>query len=73
MVKFSRSNLWHDQKGLVTRNVHVKYESFTSNSSKEITKVKFKRNVGHRSRSRSRGRPWCHLKGVSLAEYTCRI
>ena len=31
---------WYKRKGLVTRNIQVKYESFMSNSSKVIGKVK---------------------------------
>ena len=42
-------NCWYDQKGLITRKVHVKYESFISNASKGMAKVKVFRNVGRRS------------------------
>ena len=31
---------WYEQKGHITRNVHVKYESPTSNGSKDKDKVK---------------------------------
>ena len=33
-------NFWLDWKGLITRKVHVKYESSTSNGSKVMAKVK---------------------------------
>ena len=44
--------LWYDQKGLVTRNVHVKYESSISCVSKVMANVKICRYmyVGQRSR-----------------------
>ena len=34
-------HFWHDQKCIITRNVHVKYKSSTSNDSKVMAKVKF--------------------------------
>ena len=43
-------NFWYEQKGLITRNVHVKYESPTTNGSKVIANVKVFRYVGQRSR-----------------------
>ena len=39
-------NFWHYRKGLITRIVHVKYESSTFKGSKVMTKVKVFRNVG---------------------------
>ena len=57
-------NFSHDLKDLMTRNVHVKYESSISNGSKVKTNVKVFRNVGQRSQSISQGhRPWFQLKG----------
>ena len=44
-------NFGRDRKTLVTRNIHVKYESSTSNGSKVMAKVKVLKNVGQRSRS----------------------
>ena len=44
--KVTRSKLWYKRKGLVTTNVHVKYDSPTSNDN--VFKYK-----GQRSRSRS--------------------
>ena len=38
-------NFWHEWKGLITRNVHMKYKS-TSNGSKVVAKFKVFRNVG---------------------------
>ena len=32
-------NFWYGRKGLITRNVHVKYGSSTSNASKFKTKI----------------------------------
>ena len=32
-------NCWHGQKGLITKNIHVKYESSISNGSKVMAKV----------------------------------
>ena len=54
---------WHDGKGLITRNKHVKYESSTFHGSKVMAKVKVFRNVGQRSRSRSQGHRPCHFEG----------
>ena len=45
---------FHGWKGL-TRNVHVKYESPTSNGSNVMVKIKVFKYVGQRSRSRSLG------------------
>ena len=39
-VNVTRSKLWYDVKGLVTRNTHVKYERFVSHGSFVMTKVK---------------------------------
>ena len=33
--------IWCEQKGLITRSVHVKYESATSNGWKVIAYIKF--------------------------------
>ena len=55
---------WHDWKGLIIRNVHMKYESSTSHGSKVMAKVKIFRNVGQRSWSKSQCHQLrCHLKG----------
>ena len=54
-------NFWHDQKNLITRNVHEKYESSTSNDLKVMTKVIFFLML-----VKSQGKvhqPRCHLKG----------
>ena len=57
-------NCWHNQKGIITRNVHMKYESSTSNGSKVMAKVYVFTNVGQGSPSRSEGHgPPCYLKG----------
>ena len=63
-VKVTKSKLFARLEGLITGNVHMKYESSTSNGSKAMTKVKVFRNVGQRSWPRSQGhRPWFCLKG----------
>ena len=55
------ANCWHAQKSFITRILH----DSTSNGSTIMTKVKVFRNVGQRSRSRSRGhQPRWHLKGL---------
>ena len=43
----------HDQKGYITRNSQMKYESTTSNGSKVFTKVKVFRNLCQSAWSRS--------------------
>ena len=56
--------LWYDVNGLVTRNIHVKYESPTSYDSLVMTKVKVFSKVGQISRSRSLGKKlWYDVKG----------
>ena len=54
-IPFGLKNYLELWKGLITRNVHEKYESPTLNGSKVMTKVKVFRYVGQRSRSRSLG------------------
>ena len=48
--------IWFQQKGLTTRNTHVKYESPISFVSKVMAKVKFFSKVGQKSRSRLRSK-----------------
>ena len=56
--------LWYHVKGLVTRNIHVQYESSISSGFKVMAKVKFSK-VGLTSSSRSRGQKlWYHVKGL---------
>ena len=50
--------LWHGRKGLITNNVHVKYETSTSNYFNGMATVKV-RNVGQGHQ------PRCHLKGFN--------
>ena len=45
-VKGHGQNFLHQWNDLITSNVHVKYESFTSDGSKVMTKVEVFRNVG---------------------------
>ena len=39
-VNVNRSKFWYPCKGLVTRNVHMKYESPTSSGKEAMAKVK---------------------------------
>ena len=56
---------WFQQKGLATRNTHVKYESPTSFGSKVMPKVEFFSKVGQKSTSRSRSQKcWYRQKGL---------
>ena len=58
---------WKDR---ITRNVHEKYESPTSNGSKAMTNIKGFRYVGQRSRSSSRGQEFgMNRKATSQAMY----
>ena len=52
MLKVTKSNISYEQKSLITRNAHVKYESPTSNGLKVMGQVKLFNNVGQRSRLR---------------------
>ena len=62
---------WLDRKGLIARNVCVKYESCTFNSLKVTAKVKVFRNVVQRSRSISQYiSTLVSFERVLLAEYT---
>ena len=63
-VKATRSTLLARLERHYHKNVHMKYESSTSNGSQDMAKVKVFRNVGQRSRSRSPvNRLRFHLKG----------
>ena len=56
---------WYPWKGLVTRNVHMKYESPNSSGKEAMTKVKVFFKVGQTSRSRSLGQNfWYPWKGL---------
>ena len=67
-------NFWLQQKGLVTRNTHVKYESPISFGSKIMAKVKFFSKVGQKSRSTSQGKKFLESTGRSChKKYTCKI
>ena len=46
-------NFWYDRKSIMTRNVHVKYESPPSNVSEVKVKVKVLKIIGQRSWSLS--------------------
>ena len=60
-----RKNFYYQQKGLATRNTHVKYESPVSFGSKVMAKVKFFSKVGQKSRSRSQSQKfWYGQKGL---------
>ena len=48
-------SFWYEQKGLITKNVNLKYECLTFNGSKVTANVRFFRFVGHRSWSKSLG------------------
>ena len=54
--KVTQVKFWYERKCLITRNVHVEYESSTSNGSKVKANVKVFRHVSQRSRSRSQGK-----------------
>ena len=56
---------WYTWKGLVTRNVHMKYKSPTSSGKEAMAKVKVFLKLGQTSRSRSLGKKvWYPRKGL---------
>ena len=60
-------NFWHDQKGLITRNIHVKNDGSTSCCSKVMTCYFFK------CRSKVMVKVMVSFERGLLAEYTCQI
>ena len=65
---------WCWQKGLVTRNTHVKFESPIPYGSKVMTKVKFFSKIGQKSRSRSRSpKFWYNRKVFPEGTHTCNM
>ena len=71
-VKTPRS-LSQGQKGLITRNIHVKYESTSTHSSNVISKVKVFKKWVKLPRSRSQGKKnGTHGKSYHN-EYSCEI
>ena len=55
--------LWHNVKGLATRNTHIQYESLASSGKKVMAKVKVFSKEGQTSRSRSQ-KLWHQVKGL---------
>ena len=56
LVKCQAQKIKYLQKDLITRNIHVKYQSSSTHYSKVISKIKIKKKISHTLRSRSQGK-----------------
>ena len=66
-------NFWHQWKGLVTRNVHMKYESPTSSGSEAMTQVKVFKSRSNSKVKVTRSKILVPIKRSCHKEYTCEI
>ena len=71
--QMSRSKDKVPTKDLITRDIHVKYQTLALTIQKLLARLNFKKKIGHTLRSNTQGKKMVPTKRPYHKEYSCEI